>query len=67
MALNARNAVIQEISRANYLTWYAEVSDGYPSIDGGVARPTSGAGHGVSLRPEFRVRSDVTIRETRLG
>ena len=67
VALNARNAVIQEISRANYLTWYPEIAEGYPTIDGGVARPGAGAGHGVSLRPEFLARPDVTIREARLG
>ena len=66
VALNARNAVIQEMSRANYLTWYGEIAEGFPTIDGGVARPGSTSGHGVTIRPEFRTRPGVTIREARL-
>jgi len=66
LAVSAQNAVIQETTRSNYLTWYAELAEGYPLIEGGRIRPTTRAGHGVTLSGAFRDRPDVTIREARL-
>jgi galactonate dehydratase len=65
VAMHAQNAVIQEISRANYFTWYNEVATGMPPIANGRIRPTGAAGHGVSLRDEFRTNPQTEVYEAR--
>ncbi len=66
LAVNAQNAVIQEVTRANFLTWYPSIAEGYPSIEGGRIRPTGAPGHGVSLLEAFRSSPTTEVREARL-
>jgi len=66
LAVHTQNTVIQETTRANYLTWYSTLAEGYPRIDKGRIGPTGAPGHGVVLLDSFRERPDVTIREARL-
>ncbi len=66
IALHAQNAVIQEISRANYYTWYGDVAEGYPIVEAGLIRPVARPGHGVTLRAEFRSAAHVVVRESKL-
>jgi len=66
-AVHVRNTVIQETTRANYLTWYDDFGEGYPRVEGGRVRPTGAPGHGVTLKPAFRESPETTVREARLA
>jgi L-alanine-DL-glutamate epimerase-like enolase superfamily enzyme len=59
------NAMVQEGVRAYYRGgWYQQVVTPLPRVDGGFVSAPDGPGLGISLRPEFLVRADVTRRIT---
>ena len=65
LALNARNCYIQEIVRAFYYGWYAELVTALPPIlDGRISAP-SGPGLGLKLNAERFKANDVKRRLSR--
>ena len=46
--------MLQEMVRAYYFGWYAELVDGLPIFDAGRLRPADRPGHGAVLRDGFR-------------
>jgi galactonate dehydratase len=66
LALNAPNAIFQEVVRAYYTGWYTELVTDLPRIDNGFAHLSSTPGLGTKLQPGFRSRKDVTVRRSAL-
>lgn len=66
LALNVPNAFVQEIVRAHYYGWYAELLRQLPPIEAGHIKPPPGPGLGTELRPEVLERPDTTTRATSL-
>jgi len=59
------NAYVQEIVRAFYYGWYAEiVTELPPIVDGAISAP-EGPGLGMELLPDFKVRESTLSRTTR--
>jgi galactonate dehydratase len=61
LALNAPNALFQEVVRAYYTGWYKELVTELPRIENGEAYAMSGPGLGTSLLPGLKQRADVTV------
>ena len=56
---------MQEIVRAFYYGWYAEIVTKLPPIvDGAISAP-EGPGLGMELLPDFKVRESTVSRTTR--
>jgi galactonate dehydratase len=58
------NGFVQEVARAFYHGWYADISTGFPVIIDGQIRPADTPGHGVSLRDSVLSSSAVVRRLT---
>ena len=58
LCLNAETATFQEMVRAYYFGWYAEVADNLPVLDDGHFTAT-GRGHGVTLSAAMRQQARV--------
>jgi galactonate dehydratase len=67
LCLHAENAMLQEMVRAYYFGWYAELVTGLPIFDAGRLRPADRPGHGIALREEVRAGGDTRIRDARPG
>jgi L-alanine-DL-glutamate epimerase-like enolase superfamily enzyme len=65
LSLSSRNALIQETVRAYVRGWYPQVVTDLPEIRDGFLYPMQGAGLGLTLRPEFLAREDITRRVSR--
>jgi len=61
LALNAPNALFQEVVRAYYTGWYKELVTELPRIENGYAYAMKGPGLGTSLLPDLKKRSDVSV------
>jgi L-alanine-DL-glutamate epimerase-like enolase superfamily enzyme len=66
LALNAPNAVLQEVVRAYYTGWYRDLVTELPRIEGGYAHAMRGPGLGTSLAPGLKRRSGVTAQRSTL-
>jgi galactonate dehydratase len=64
LALNAPNAIFQEVVRAYYTGWYTELVTELPKIENGFACLMSTPGLGTELQPAIRKRPDVTVRRS---
>lgn len=64
LCTSLENALVQEIVRAYYFGWYGELALGLPPLADGRIRPAQAPGHGIELRPEFRVAAGVEVRTT---
>lgn len=64
LALHAPTAIFQEVVRATLATWYQDLVDVLPVLKGGQALAPTGAGLGTRLKPEVRLRTDATVRES---
>lgn len=53
LSLNAPNALIQETVRAYNATWYKDIVDELPRIEGGFAYPSEKSGIGMELLDKF--------------
>jgi L-alanine-DL-glutamate epimerase-like enolase superfamily enzyme len=62
LCLHAQNAFVQEMVRAYYFGWYAELVEGLPIFEAGRLRPAPGPGHGAVVRDEIRAWEDMRIR-----
>ena len=67
LALNAPNAVFQEVVRAYYTGFYKELVTELPRIENGEAYPMTGAGLGTALVPGLKERADVTVQRSELA
>ena len=66
LALNAPNAVFQEVVRAYYTGWYTELVTELPRIENGFAHLMTRPGLGTELQSAVRKRADVTVRRSEL-
>jgi len=66
LALNAPNAMFQEVVRAYYTGFYRELVTELPRIENGEAYPMTGAGLGTALVPGLKQRADVTVQRSTL-
>jgi galactonate dehydratase len=64
LAVNAPTAIIQEIVRAFYSSWYAELVTELPPIRNGRISPPPGPGLGTQLQPDLRQRRGTSVRTT---
>ncbi|MCC7041064.1 MAG: mandelate racemase/muconate lactonizing enzyme family protein [Burkholderiales bacterium] len=64
LALHTRNCFVQEMVRAFYYGWYAEVVDGLPVLEQGQLRVGDTPGIGVELKPDLLTRPDCRRRIT---
>jgi L-alanine-DL-glutamate epimerase-like enolase superfamily enzyme len=64
LALNAPNALFQEVVRAYYTGWYRELVTELPRIENGQAHAMTGPGLGTALQPGLKQRSDVTVQRS---
>jgi len=65
LSLNCPNALVQEVVRAFYTDWYAELLTELPVLDRGFISAPPGAGLGVELVPGLERRRDATVRVSR--
>ena len=66
LALNAPNAIFQEVVRAYYTGWYTELVTELPRIEGGFAHLADKPGLGTELQPGLRKRKDVSVQRSEL-
>jgi len=64
LALNAPNALFQEVVRAYYTGWYRELVTELPRIENGQAHAMMRPGLGTELQPGIRRRSDVIVQRS---
>ena len=64
LALNAPNALFQEVVRAYYTDWYKELVTELPRIENGEAHAMTGPGLGTALLPDLKQRPDVTVQRS---
>jgi galactonate dehydratase len=64
LAVNAPNALIQEIVRASFSSWYGELLTDLPKVERGYIYPLKGPGLGTRLQPGLEKRKDATVRRT---
>ncbi|HEU5314913.1 MAG TPA: mandelate racemase/muconate lactonizing enzyme family protein [Chloroflexota bacterium] len=64
VALNAPNTLIQEVVRAFFTGWYAELATGLPTVQDGRVSLSDRPGLGVDLLPDVARRPDATVRVT---
>jgi galactonate dehydratase len=64
LALHARNCAIQEMVRAFYFGWYAELVTALPPLVRGRITVPEGPGLGLALNPDVPRRADARVRRT---
>ena len=67
LTVNATNALIQEIVRASYSSWYCELLTELPRVEKGYIYPLHGPGLGTRLLPDVIKRKDATVRRSNLA
>lgn len=58
------NALIMEVVRAYYSTWYKDVLTALPAVEGGYIVPLDGPGLGTCLLPDLVKREGVSVRRS---
>jgi L-alanine-DL-glutamate epimerase-like enolase superfamily enzyme len=66
LSLNVPNALLQEVVRAYFSTWYKDLVTELPRVEKGYVYPMTGAGLGTKLQPDVMKRSDCVCRRTSL-
>jgi galactonate dehydratase len=64
LAVSAPNAVVQEVVRAYYFGWYADLVTELPVLENGTIRPPEGAGLGIALQPDLVRRPGASVRRS---
>jgi L-alanine-DL-glutamate epimerase-like enolase superfamily enzyme len=64
LALHARNCAIQEMVRAFYYGWYADLVTALPPVKQGRITVPEGPGLGLALNPDVLKRDDAQVRRT---
>jgi L-alanine-DL-glutamate epimerase-like enolase superfamily enzyme len=67
LSLHARNAMVQEMVRAAYTSWYPEVVSALPPLDRGFLTAPDGPGLGLELIEARINAADVTRRRSGPG
>ena len=62
LALNAPNALFQEVVRAYYTGWYKDLVTQLPRIEKGDAYAMAGPGLGTALLPDLKQRPGVSVQ-----
>lgn len=62
VSLASPNVEVQEVARAFWHTWYQEMAQGYPTLQGGSIEISDAFGHGAELRPEFLATPSTLVR-----
>jgi galactonate dehydratase len=62
IAINAPNAIFQEMVRAFYAGWYGGLVTELPRVEAGYVYPLTGPGLGTSLLPEVLERVDAHVQ-----
>jgi L-alanine-DL-glutamate epimerase-like enolase superfamily enzyme len=58
------NALIMEVVRAYYSTWYRDVLTALPAVESGYIVPLDGPGLGTQLLPDLLRRNGVAVRRS---
>jgi galactonate dehydratase len=66
LAMNAPNAMLQEVVRAYLSSWYRDLLTELPQIKDGHVYPMRGPGLGTKLQPDVMKRPDAIIRKSAL-
>lgn len=66
LALTNPNIEFQEFVRSYYFGWYQEIFTGLPKFIGGRLYPSDEPGLGLSFNPEFKSRSDIAQKTSKL-
>ena len=66
LALTNPNIEFQEFVRAYYFGWYQEIVDGLPMFQDGRLYPSDEPGVGLSFKSEFKNRSDLMHKTSKL-
>jgi L-alanine-DL-glutamate epimerase-like enolase superfamily enzyme len=66
LALNAPNALFQEVVRAYYTGYYTELVTTLPRIESGDAYPMAGPGLGTALQADLKSRPGVIVQRSAL-
>ena len=66
LALNAPNALFQEVVRAYYTGWYKDLVTELPRIENGEAYAMTGPGLGTALLPGLKQRTGITVQRSEL-
>ena len=64
LAMNATNALLQEVVRAYLSSWYRELVTELPLVKDGHVHPMQGPGLGTRLQPRVLKRPDAVIRKS---
>jgi hypothetical protein len=64
--LSRPNGLVQETVRAFLRTWYGELVEGLPRVEGGHVSLSAEPGLGLRVAPGLESRADVRRRQTRL-
>jgi L-alanine-DL-glutamate epimerase-like enolase superfamily enzyme len=64
LALNAPNALMQEVVRAYLSSWYRDLVTHLPTIKDGHVHPMQGAGLGTKLLPDLVKRPGAIVRRS---
>lgn len=67
LAVSYPGIELQEMVRAFYYGWYAEMLTDLPIYENGYLRPQDKPGLGTSLRPEITKRKDAKVRWSKVG
>ena len=67
MALATPNCFVQEVVRAFYYDWYADIVTQLPPLRKGIIEAPAGAGLGVSLQPDVKSRPGARVRRSTSG
>jgi L-alanine-DL-glutamate epimerase-like enolase superfamily enzyme len=66
LVLSRPNGLVQETVRAFLRTWYGELVEGLPRVEGGHVSLSAEPGLGLRVAPGLESRADVRRRQTRL-
>ncbi|MHB1628930.1 MAG: mandelate racemase/muconate lactonizing enzyme family protein [Bacilli bacterium] len=66
LSMHLPNALVQEVVRAFYTSWYRELVTDLPRVENGYVYPLTGPGLGTTLRPDVFERTDVVRKTTAL-
>lgn len=64
LATHAPTAIYQEVVRASLASWYPEIVDGLPTLEGGFALAPTKPGIGTALRPEIWQTAGASVRRS---
>jgi len=67
LSQHASNTLVQEVVRAHYHDWYADVVTALPPLEHGFIRIPDGPGLGTRLLPDLKSRPDAIVRRSNVS